>query len=117
MIIDTNSINVIKSFLCFPQKYGLTYMPIWKCFNITNVVTSQDKLYEHYVEYINKPLPKTIFYIILKMMYNHYSGIDKNSGNFGYRLSCNFPSITVLRDLHKYNRRFSIEINKQINKI
>ena len=86
MILDNATINLYSNFLCFPQKYGCEYKLLGMCFAITDVVTPQHILYEKYIEYIKKPLPKVGFYIIMKMRFGHYRKVDKRSGNVGYRI-------------------------------
>lgn len=120
MEINTQTINLIKTYLSFPKKFGLPYLPLWKCFNIENTVTPQDKLYEQYINYIKAPLPKMVFYVILKMMYKQYQGIDKKSGNFGYRLSFVDPEYERRKfeneQKEEYLKQFRIAVNQPINR-
>lgn len=113
MELNTQTINSIKNILCFPQRYGLTDIPLWRFFTITNAVTPQDKLYEQYVNYVQVAWPKVIFYIILRMMYKHYQGIDKRSGNFGYRLCFVTPEYSVSEAFLIWHKKTFLQLNSK----
>ena len=111
MELNTQTINSVKNILCFPQRYGLTDIPLWRFFTITNIVTPQDKLYEQYVNYVQVAWPKVIFYIILRKMYKRYSGIDKKSGNFGYRLCFVTPEYSGRDTFIRWHNEKTLEFN------
>lgn len=111
MELNTQTINSIKNILCFPQRYGFTDIPLWRFFTITNIVTPQDKLYEQYIGYVKVAWPKVIFSIILSMMYKHYSGIDKRSDKFGYRLYFVNPEPSGRDTFLRWHNEKTLEFN------
>lgn len=92
MELNKETIRQYKDFLENPAKYDCTYKPIRECFSPNDYVIPQHILYELYVAHIDKPLPKVIFYIIMRELYAEYQGkapYDEKTnqgGEFGYRL-------------------------------
>jgi aminopeptidase C len=92
--LTQHTIVLYTDLLVNPEKYNYDYKPLKECFKIVKKITPQDELYEQYVSYINKPLPKTVFYIIMRNMYPALFGADvhKNDsgelirGDLGFRL-------------------------------
>ena len=79
-------------FLVNPKKFNCTYKPLKECFVEGDHYEPQHLLYQQYVEYIKKPLPKVIFYIIMREQFPEYYGKDSRpgmGGNLGYKLKLN----------------------------
>lgn len=91
LIITSDVIDHYKDLLVHPDKYGCTYQPLHEVFTECEEVTPQDKLFNHFISYIKKPLPKVLFYIIMEQEFAAYKGVepkDENGkgGRIGYRL-------------------------------
>lgn len=93
------TVNLYKDFLLNPEKYKCTYKPLSECFEKSDKYIPQDKLFDDYITYIKKPLPKFMFYIIMEDVFGEYGGCeqtevtDKETGekymqnqHFGYKL-------------------------------
>ena len=79
-------------FLVNPKKFNCTYNPLKECFVEGDHYEPQHLLYQQYVEYIKKPLPKVMFYIIMREQFPEYYGKDSRpgmGGNLGYKLKLN----------------------------
>lgn len=93
MELSYDAINAYKELLTNPQKYGFDFKPIKECFEEVEEVTPKHILYEQYMEYLKKPLPKVVFYIIMDELFG--DRIAKTSctglykGYLGYKLKLN----------------------------
>lgn len=87
MELSKESVNAYKELLKNPKKHGLDFNPMSECFEISDKVTPKHLLYEQYVQYLQKPLPKVMFYIIMDEEYSDLIGKDEESGNIGFRLT------------------------------
>ncbi|MCR5578647.1 MAG: hypothetical protein K6F74_05480 [Prevotella sp.] len=79
-------------FLVNPEKNNCTYKPLKECFVEGDHYEPQHLLYQQYVDYIKKPLPKAIFYIIMREQFPEYFGKDDRPGtrhDLGYKLKLN----------------------------
>lgn len=79
-------------FLVNPKKYNCTYKPLMECFVEGDHYEPQHLLYNQYADYIQKPLPKAVFYIIMQNNFSGYYGKDMREGtrhDFGYKLKLN----------------------------
>ncbi len=94
------TIALYTDLLINPQKYNCEYKPLRECFKMAEKVTPQDELYEQYISYINKPLPKPVFYIIMRHTFPLLFGADKildDSGKLvGHRLGYKLEFIKPL---------------------
>ena len=82
-------IGRFTDFLVNPEKWDCTYKPLKACFVEGDHYEPQHLLYRQYVDYIQKPLPKVIFYIIMQEQFPEYRGTDDRpgmSGDIGYKL-------------------------------
>lgn len=91
LVVTPDVINHYKDLLVHPDKYGCTYKPLHDAVVECDEVTPQDILFNQYLEYIKKPLPKVMFYIIMEQEFAAYKGVepkDENGkgGRIGYRL-------------------------------
>lgn len=86
MVLSPETVNAYKELLTNPQKHGLKFKPLNECFEETKEVTPKHLLFEAFLDYLQKPLPKVIFYIIMDELYPHLTGKDETTKDFGYRL-------------------------------
>lgn len=86
MNLTPESVNAYKELMTNPASHGLSFKPLAECFEECKKVTPKHILYENYLEYLQKPLPKVIFYIIMDELYEHLISKDENTGYLGYRL-------------------------------
>lgn len=90
-------IERFKDFLVNPLKWKCSYKPLHECFVEGDHYEPQDKLFEAYLNYIKKPLPKVIFYIIMQEEFAQFGGCDtftdengvERNRDFGYKLKLN----------------------------
>lgn len=79
-----------KELLTNLEKNGFNFRPITECFKEIETVTPKHELFNVYIDYLNKPLPKVMFYIIMDELYGHLIGQAINAegkpGNLGYKL-------------------------------
>ena len=84
MEINEESINAYKTIIENPQDYGFSFKPLGECFNEANDdPTPKHILFKEYVDYIQKPLPKVFFYLIMDRLYPQGKA---SSGHFGYKV-------------------------------
>lgn len=84
MILNQETIDAYTELLMNPNKHGLNFKALNKCFENSDKVTAKHILYEQYIQYLKKPLPKALFYIIMDKLYPS-QGKDEH-GYFGYYL-------------------------------
>ena len=87
MELSKESVNAYKELIKNPQKHGPDFNPLSECFQASEKVTPKHILFDEYVKYLQKPLPKVIFYIIMDEEYGDLIGKDEESGNVGYKLT------------------------------
>ena len=73
MVLSPETVNAYKELLTNPQKHGLQFKPL-------------HELFEDFANYLQKPLPKVIFYIIMDELYSHLIDKDEKTKDLGYRL-------------------------------
>lgn len=99
--LTPQTIAQYKDFLTHPEKYpNCDYKPLHEIFTENDTVTPQDILYQQYIQYINKPLPKFIFYIIMEEEFPQFKDKEpliedelkhnKLSGRIGYKLKLKY---------------------------
>lgn len=86
MVLSPETVNAYKELLTNPQKHGLQFKPLHECFEEIEEVTPKHLLFEDFANYLQKPLPKVIFYIIMDELYFHLIDKDEKTNNLGYRL-------------------------------
>lgn len=86
MVLSTEAVNSYKELLTNPDKYGLEFKPLNECFEESTEVIPKHILFETFLSYLQKPLPKVILYIIMDEQYAHLIAKDPESGNLGYKL-------------------------------
>lgn len=93
MELSYNAINAYKTLLTNPKNHGFEFKPIQECFEEVEEVTPKHILYEQYIEYLKKPLPKVVFYIIMDDLFGNRLGKTDNKGLYkyylGYKLKLN----------------------------
>lgn len=92
--LTKETIAQFTDFLVNPQKYNCNYKPLKECFVEGDHYEPQHLLYNQYVNYIKKPLPKPFFYIIMQEQFPEYYGKDMRKGkgfrhDLGYKLKLN----------------------------
>jgi hypothetical protein len=88
MQLTPETINAYKTILTDPASYKMDFKPIAECFIHSDITTPKHILFEQYASYINKPLPKLIFYIIMDEMYKDVVG-KAPDGCLGFFLKLN----------------------------
>lgn len=92
IILTKETVAQYTDFLVNPKKYGCDYKPMKECFTKSDHYEPQHLLYNQYINYIQKPLPKLVFYIIMQEQFPNYYGKDTREGtrhDFGYKLKLN----------------------------
>lgn len=69
MEINEQSIAAYKEVMTDPAKHGIDIRPLAECFEDSDLATPKHILYKEYIEYINKPLPKVFFYLVMDSLY------------------------------------------------
>lgn len=93
------SVALFRKFVEHPEEFeGCDYKSIRECFEKSDVCTPQHILFNQYIAYLKRPLPKFMFYIIMDEIFpelkgkaesvhdeegNHISG-----GEYGFYLKC-----------------------------
>ena len=67
-----------------PGKHGFTFRPLKECFEESEIGTAKHILFKEYVDYIEMPLPKVIFYIIMDALFPVIK--TPPIGDYGYPL-------------------------------
>lgn len=88
MELNPQVIDAYKQILSNPSEHGFDFKPIKDCFEKSEKVTAKHILFNQFIEYIKKPLPKLIFYILMDEIFGVCNGKDE-SGNLGYHLQFN----------------------------
>ena len=70
--LNSKVIDLYRDFLENPKKNGFQYKPLREVFKETDKYIPQDKLYKKYLDYIKKPLPKVVFYIIMRETFEEF---------------------------------------------
>lgn len=93
MELSYSSIEAYKKLLTNPTNYGFEFKPIQECFEKVEEVTPKHILYEQYMEYLKKPLPKVVFYIVMDELFGDRIGKTGDKGIYkcylGYKLKLN----------------------------
>lgn len=92
MTLTPQTIDAYKQILSNPSKHGFNFKPLNECFSKSETVTAQHILFDSYVGYIAKPLPKVVFYIIMQEIHGQPFEKDEK-GCLGYRLTFQNPSL------------------------
>lgn len=86
--LNPETIDAYKTLITKPKENGLPFDAITECFDKSETVTAKHILAKQYIDYIGKPLPKVILYIIMDDLFGQCTGKDKN-GDLGYKLKFN----------------------------
>lgn len=86
MVLTPGIINAYKELMINPTLHGLSFKSLSECFEVCEKVTPKDILYEQYLAYLQRPLPKVVFYIIMDELYWHLVAKDEETKDLGYRL-------------------------------
>lgn len=78
-------VDAYKKIMTDPKTHGFDFRPLDQCFKESEKATAKHELFNQYIAYINKPLPKLMFYIIMDELHSDKIGKDAN-GLLGYNL-------------------------------
>jgi hypothetical protein len=81
MDLNEESINAYKTILEDPAKHGFDFRPLSECFEKAEQATPAHLLFKEFLDYIQKPLPKVFFYIIMDRL---YPKAKAPNGDMGY---------------------------------
>ena len=84
MNLNPETVNAYKTIMLDPGKYGFKFKGIKEVFIKSKKCTANHILFKQYIEYINKPLPKVLFYIIMMEVFGQCNG--KDNSDLGYFL-------------------------------
>lgn len=93
--LNSKVIGLYRDFLENPKKHGFDYKPLKEVFKETDkyIFRKINSTRKKYLDYIKKPLPKVIFYIIMRETFEEFGGCetdeDGNRMNWGYKLDLN----------------------------
>lgn len=106
MVLSKETVNAYKECLTNPQQHGLGFKPLSECFEISETATPKHTLYEGFLNYLQRPLPKILFYIIMAELYGDFIDNDPITGCIGYKLK--------LVDNPDWRKNKSIEIGSVV---
>ena len=86
MNLTPELIEMFKGMLSDPKASNLPFRPLAECFVKTEQATPKDVLFKQYLEYLQRDLPKVVFYIIMDQLYGDLVAKAEN-GNLGYKLA------------------------------
>jgi len=86
--LTPQTVALFRKFVEHPEECeGCDYKPIRECFEKSDTCTPQHILFNEYIAYLRRPLPKAFFYIIMEEIYPELKG-KAETGEFGYYLRC-----------------------------
>lgn len=88
MELNPQTVDAYKTLITNPKENNLPFDSITDCFDKSKDVTAKHILAKQYIDYIDKPLPKVILYIIMDQIFGQCNGKDAN-GDLGYYLKFN----------------------------
>lgn len=97
--LTSETVALFRKFVEHPEECeGCDYKPIRECFEKSDTCTPQHILFNEYIAYLKRPLPKVFFYIIMDEIYPELKGkaegkydADGNhigGGEIGFYLKC-----------------------------
>ncbi len=86
MELSPQAVDAYKKLIETPSEFGFDFKPLKDCFIQTDNATPKHILFEQYVDYIKKPLPKIMFYIIMDGIYPQAKAPN---GDLGYLIKFN----------------------------
>jgi hypothetical protein len=84
MELNKQTIDAYRELLTNPEKHGLPFKALAECFKASDKITAKHIIYGQFINYLKKPLPKVIFYIIMDELFG-CDGKDEK-GDLGYKL-------------------------------
>ena len=85
MELNEATINAYKTLIIKPKENGLPFESLTECFEKSDKITAKHILARQFIDYIDRPLPKAILYIIMDEIYGPCQGKDENK-DLGYYL-------------------------------
>ena len=97
--LNPQTVALFRKFVEHPEECpGCDYKPIQECFEKSDVCTPQHILFNQYIAYLRRPLPKVFFYIIMDEIYPDLKGKAPHKyndqgeviggGEIGFYLKC-----------------------------
>lgn len=97
--LTPQTVALFRKFVEHPEECeGCDYKPIRECFEKSETCTPQHILFNDYIAYLRRPLPKVFFYIIMKEIFPELEGKAEpkynkagdriGGGEIGYYLKC-----------------------------
>lgn len=97
--LTPKTVAMFRKFVEHPEEFkGCNYKPIQECFEKSDLCTPKHILFNQYIAYLRRPLPKVFFYIIMDDIYPEMRGKapykynDKGEvtggGEYGFYLKC-----------------------------
>ena len=97
--LTPQTVALFRKFVEHPEECeGCNFKPIRECFEKSDICTPQHILFNEYIAYLKRPLPKVFFYIIMDEIYHELKGkaeskydADGNhigGGEIGFYLKC-----------------------------
>lgn len=83
MNLTPETVAIYEDLLDNPGKYNCSYKPLKDCFVSCDEAIAKHILFKQYKDYLQKPLPKVMFYIIMDKRYQISLAPD---GNLGYNV-------------------------------
>lgn len=83
LTLSPGLIDAYKTIMQDPAAHGFIFRPLNECFETSEAATPKHILFKEYVDYIDKPLPKVIFYIVMDAL---YSTAKAANGDLGYKV-------------------------------
>jgi hypothetical protein len=85
MTICKESVDAYQKLLTNPSEYGLPFPPITEVLVPGEKVIAKHILYQQFMEWFDRDLPKVFFYIVMDNVFGCAREKD-DAGNLGYRL-------------------------------
>ena len=97
--LNEQTVALFRKFVEHPEECdGCDYKPIRECFEKSDVCTPKHILFNQYIAYLRRPLPKVFFYIIMDQIYSDLAGKAPHKynakgeviggGEYGFYLKC-----------------------------
>lgn len=97
--LTPETVALFRKFVEHPEECeGCDYKPIRECFEKSDVCTPKHILFNQYIAYLRRPLPKVFFYIIMDEIFPELQGKAPSrydsegnhigGGEYGFYLKC-----------------------------
>lgn len=83
--LTPEAVDAYTKILVSPADYGMPFKPIGEILIESDVAIPAHILFKEFIDVIQKPLPKVMFYIIMDNLFAHTRSKAPN-GDMGYKL-------------------------------